>query len=324
MRKVTDTRLDELARLTKSAKIVPAEVNITDVAYMAKEADDRSGLPAEVLGYLTTAEALLLVVRYFEDPAVPHPLQSVDPLRDIASFDMELAFSDLGIIERRIQRLAEQLRSAKTIERPPLQAEEALLKEIKGNLENEVPMREQTFARDQEKILSGYQFLTAKPMLLVANLGEDQIERAGEIEAELTERYPQFSVLSMCAKLEMELLELSGEDASEFRSAVGATGGSVERVVTACLSSLGLVSFLTTGPDETRAWTIARGTLAPHAAGKVHSDIEKGFIRAEVITYDDFVECQNEHEARKRGLLRLEGKDYVVKDGDVVNFLFNV
>ena len=324
VRKVTDARLDELARLTKSARIVPAEVNITDVAYMAKEAEDKSGLPAEVLGYLTTAEALLQVVRYFEDPSVPHPLQSVDPFRDIASFDMELAFSDLGIIERRLQRLAEQLRSAKTIERPPLQAEEALLREIKANLENEVPMREQTFTHDQEKILSGYQFLTAKPMLLVANLGEDQIERAEEIEAELSKRYPQFTVLSMCARLEMELLELSDEDASEFRSAVSAPPGSVERVVSACLSSLGLISFLTTGPDETRAWTITRGTLAPHAAGKVHSDIEKGFIRAEVITYDDFVECQNEHEARKRGVLRLEGKEYVVQDGDVVNFLFNI
>ena len=324
VRKVADARLDVLARLTKSARVVPAEVNITDVAYKAKETQDKSGLPPEVLGYLTTAEALLVVVRYFEDPSVPHPLQSVDPLRDIANFDMELAFSDLGIIERRLQRLSEQLKSARTIDRPPLQAEEALLKEIKGSLENEVPIREQSFTHDQEKILSGYQFLTAKPMLLVANLGEDQIGRTEEIETGLSKQYPQFTVLSMCARLEMELLELSDEDASEFRTAVGATAGSVERVVSACLSSLGLVSFLTTGPDETRAWTIQRGTLAPHAAGKVHSDIEKGFIRAEVITYDDYVECGNEHEARKRGLLRLEGKDYVVKDGDVINFLFNV
>ncbi|MBN1857045.1 MAG: redox-regulated ATPase YchF [Dehalococcoidia bacterium] len=324
VRKVTDSRLDVLARLTKSARIVPAEVNITDVAYMAKETQDKSGLPPEVLGYLTTAEALLQVIRYFEDDSVPHPLQSVDPLRDIASFDMELAFSDLGIIERRLQRLSDQIKSARTLDRPPLQAEEALLNEIKVNLENDVPIRQQTFTHDQKKILSSYQFLTAKPILLVANLGEDQIGRAGEIEAELQNLYPQFTILSMCAKLEMELLELSDEDAAEFRSALGATAGSVERVVTACLSSLGLISFLTTGPDETRAWTIQRGTLAPHAAGKVHSDIEKGFIRAEVITYDDFAECQNEHEARKRGLLRLEGKDYVVQDGDVVNFLFNV
>jgi GTP-binding protein YchF len=324
VRKVTDPRLDELARLTKSARIVPAEVNITDVAYMAKETQDGGGIPGEVLGYLTTAEALLQVVRFFDDPSVPHPLGSVGPERDVSSFDMELAFSDLAILERRLLRLREQMKSARSTERPALQAEESLLEAIKRDLENDVPIRDQTFSDDQRRLLSGYQFLTAKPMLLVANLGEDQIGRAEEIEAELSRQHPQFTVLSMCAKLEMELLELSAEDASEFRSAVGATAGSVERVVSACLSSLGLVSFLTTGPDETRAWTVQRGTPAPRAAGKVHSDIEKGFIRAEVITYDDYVACGNEHEARKRGLLRLEGKDYVVQDGDVINFLFNV
>ncbi len=324
VRKVTDPRLDELARLTKSARIVPAEVSITDVAYMPKETQDGGGIPGEVLGYLTTAEALLQVVRFFDDPSVPHPLGSVDPERDVSSFDMELTFSDLAILERRLLRLKDQLKSAKSIERPPLQAEESLLEGIKQGLENEVPIRDQALSDEQRRILSGYQFLTAKPMLLVANLGEDQIPRAAEIEAELSRRHPQFAILSMCARLEMELLELGPEDDAEFRLAVGAEEGSVERVVTECLSLLGLVAFLTTGPDETRAWTIQRGTLAPHAAGKVHSDIEKGFIRAEVITYDDYVACGNEHEARKRGLLRLEGKDYVVKDGDVINFLFNV
>jgi len=326
VRKVEDPRLDVLAKLTKSARIVPAEVNVTDIAYVPRDTHEGGGggLASEVLGYLTTAEALLQVVRCFEDPSVPHPLSSVDPKRDVATFDMELAFSDLGIVERRLPRLRDKMKSAKSSERPPMLAEEALLLRIKEGLENDIPIRQQNLSDDDHKLLSGYQFLTAKPVLLVANIGEDQIEKAADIEADLAAAFPQFRVLSICARLEMELRELEEDEAAEYREAVGSKPGSVERIVTECLNLLGLISFLTTGPDESRAWTTTRGTLAPQAAGRIHSDIEKGFIRAEVITYDDYVRCGTEAEAKKQGVLRLEGKDYEVKDGDVVHFLFNV
>jgi GTP-binding protein YchF len=324
VRKVGDPRLQVLAQLTHSARIVPAEVNLSDVNYVPRESQESGGISTEVLGYLSTAEALLQVIRCFEDPSVPHPLGSVDPVRDIGSFDLELTFSDLGVLERRLIRLKDKLKSAKATERAAQQAELALLERIKGELEHDVPIRSQSLTPDEQKMLSGYQFLTAKPMLLVANIGEAQLSRASEIEQELASHCPGFTVLAVCAKLEMELLELSAEEAQEYRHALGATAGATERLVSESLQLLGLVSFLTTGPDETRAWTVQRGTPAPQAAGKVHSDIEKGFIRAEVITYDDFVSCGTEHEARKRGVLRLEGKDYIVQDGDVVNFLFNL
>ena len=324
VRKVDDPRLQVLARLTHSARIVPAEVNLSDVNYVPRDTQESGGISTEVLGYLSTAEALLQVIRCFEDPSVPHPLGSVDPVRDIASFDLELTFSDLGVLERRLIRLKDKMKSAKATERAAQQVELALLEQIKGELEHDIPIRSQSLAPDERKMLSGYQFLTAKPMLLVANVGEAQLSRAGEIEMELASHYPGFTVLSVCARLEMELLELSADEAQEYRDALGATAGPTERLVSESLQLLGLVSFLTTGPDETRAWTVQRGTPAPQSAGKVHSDIEKGFIRAEVITYDDFVSCGSEHEARKRGVLRLEGKDYIVQDGDVINFLFNL
>jgi len=324
VRKVADPRLQVLAELTHSARIVPAEINLSDVNYVPRESQESGGISAEVLGYLSTAEALVQVVRCFEEPSVPHPLGSVDPARDVASFDLELSFSDLGVMERRLLRLKDKMKSAKASERAAQQVELSLLERIKVELERDVPIRNQSLTPDEQKLLSGYQFLTAKPMLLVANVGEGDLSRAAEIEQDLAGRFPGFIVLAMCVKLEMELLELSTEEAQEYRDALGASAGAIERLVSESLRLLGLISFLTTGPDESRAWTVQRGTPAPQAAGKVHSDIERGFIRAEVITYDDFVSCGTEHEARKRGVLRLEGKDYIVQDGDVINFLFNV
>jgi len=324
VRKVEDPRLHVLAELTHSARIVPAEINLSDVNYVPRDLQEGGGIAAEVLGYLSTADALIQVVRCFDDPSVPHPLGSVDPVRDVASFDLELAFSDLGVLERRLLRLQDKMKAAKATERAAQQAEQALLERIKAELERDIPIRQQALTPDELKLLSGYQFLTAKPMLLVANVAEGELSVSAGVERELSEHYPGFLTVPMCAKLEMELRELSPAEAQEYREALGATFGAVERLVSESLRLLGLVSFLTTGPDESRAWTIQRGTLAPQAAGKVHSDIERGFIRAEVIRYEDFVNCGSEHEARKRGLLRLEGKDYIVQDGDVINFLFNV
>lgn len=324
VRKVYDPRLEILAKLTHSARIVPAEINLTDVNYVPRDTQDGGAISAEVLGYLSTADALLQVVRCFDEPSVPHPLGSVDPVRDVASFDLELSFSDLGVLERRLLRLQDKMKAAKPSQRATQQAELALLERVKAELERDIPIRKQSLTSEERKLLSGYQFLTAKPMLLLANIGEDQLPHAAALKRELAGRYPEFTVLSMSARLEMELRELEADEAQEYRDAVGAPAGSVDKLVAESLRLLGLVSFLTTGPDETRAWTIPYGLPAQQAAGKVHSDIERGFIRAEVITYDDFVSCGSEQEARKRGALRVEGKDYIVQDGDVINFLFNV
>ncbi len=324
VRKVPDSRLEVLQRLTRTPRIVPAEISLTDVNYQPRDSHEGGGISAEVLGYLSTADALLQVVRCFEDPSVPHPLGSVGPSRDVASFDLELTFADLGIIERRIVRLKDKMKAAKAGERATQQGELTLLERVKHELENDVPIREQALSTEERKLLSGYQFLTAKPMLLIINTGERELPRAQEIERELGNQFPAFTVLSVCGRLERELMELTPAESAEYREALGMPEDAIDRVVAESLSLLGLVTFLTVGPDESRAWTVPRGTAAPQAAGRVHSDMEKGFIRAEVITYDDFVECGSEHEARKRGMLRLEGRDYIVQDGDVINFLFNV
>ncbi len=324
VRKVDDPRLEVLARISHSARMVPAEINVTDVNYAPRGSHDGGGISAEVLGYLSTADALLQVVRCFADPSVPHPLGSIDPVRDIDSFDLELTFADLAVLERRLLRVQDRLKSAKPSERASQQAEVVLLERVKGELERDVPIRSQSLSSEDRRTLAGYQLLTAKPMMLLANIGDTELDRASEIEQHLSNRYPCFRVLSLCARLEMELLELNSEEAAEYREAMNAAPGAIDKVVSESLRLLGLVTFLTIGSDETRAWTVPQGTPAPQAAGRVHSDMEKGFIRAEVIRYEDLVECGSEHEARKRGLLRVEGKDYIVHDGDVINFLFNL
>ncbi len=324
VRKVHDPRLEVVARIRNSARIVPAELNLADVNYQPREGHEGHGLSPEVLGYLSTADALLQVVRCFENPSVPHPLGSIEPARDVDSFDLELAFADLGILERRLLRLKDRMKAAKASERAGQQLELTLLERIKSELEREIPIREQSLSPEEDRMLAGYQFLSSKPVLLIANVAEGALMRASAIQQDLALRFPAFVVQVVCAKLEMELMELSPEEATEYRDAVGAPADTIDRVVSECLRQLGLVSFLTTGSEETRAWMVPHGTVAPHAAGKVHSDMEKGFIRAEVVTYDDLAACGSEHEARKRGLLRVEGKDYVVQDGDVIHFLFNV
>lgn len=199
-----------------------------------------------------------------------------------------------------------------------------MLQRVKAELESDVPIRRQDLAADELKMLSNYQFLTAKPMLVVLNVGEDQIAAASGMEREIDALYPQFAVAAFCGKLEMELGQLSATEAGEFRESMGLSVAALNRVIELSYSLLGLISFFTTASAELKAWTIPSGTLAPRAAGKVHTDMERGFIRAEVVGYDDLESCGSLAEARKRGLLRTEGKSYVIKDGDVVTFLFNV
>jgi hypothetical protein len=321
--KVPDARLAALENAFHPKKTVPAEVNYVDIAGSPKTFG-KGEVGGEFLNYLTTADALLQVVRAFEDENLPHPEGSINPKRDIATLDLELAFSDLAIIERRLGKLETTLKSAKASERGLYSKEQLLLQKIKVELEKDIPIRQQGLADDELKMLSNYQFLTAKPMLVVLNIGEEQIPQAPQLETEIRSLYPQFAVVALCGKLEMELGQLSKSEAEEFREAMGLTTPALDRVIDLSYHLLGLVSFFTTASAELKAWTIPGGTKAPRAAGKVHSDMERGFIRAEVISYSDLERCGNLAEARKKGLVRMEGKDHTIQDGDVVTFLFNV
>ena len=321
--KVPDSRLSVLEGIFQPKKTVPAEVSYIDIAGSLK-GFGKEGPGGEFLSYLTTADALLQVVRAFEDDNVPHPEGNIEPKRDIVSLDLELAISDLAIMERRLDKLETSLKAAKAAERDSYLKEQLLLQKVKAELEKDIPIRLQGLAEEELKMLANYQFLTAKPMLVVLNIGEEQISQASQLEDEISSLYPQFAVVALCGKLEMELAQLSDDEATEFREAMGLSKPALDRVIDLSYSLLGLVSFFTTVSDELKAWTIPGGTPAPKAAGKVHSDMERGFIRAEVISYSDLESCGNLAEARKRGLLRTEGKNYVIQDGDVVTFLFNV
>src|SRR3989304_1386388 len=269
--KVPDSRLSVLAGIFQPKKTVPAEVSYIDIAGSIK-GFGKEGAGGEFLNYLTTADALLQVVRAFEDDKVPHPEGSIESKRDIASLDLELAISDLAIMERRLEKLETSLKSAKAAERESYLKEQLLLQKVKAELEKDIPIRLQGLAKEEFKMLANYQFLTAKPMLAVLNIGEGQISQASKLEGEISSLYPQFAVVALCGKLEMELAQLSDTEAKEFREAMGLSKPALNRVIDLSYSLLGLVSFFTTVSSELKAWTIPGGTPAPKAAGKIRSE----------------------------------------------------
>lgn len=323
--KVPDPRLETLAGIFKPKKLTPAEVSYVDYVGSGR-GEKGGGLPPPLIAQLIKADALAHVVRAFEDPHIPHPEGGVNPERDIEGMDLELAFSDLSILKGRLERLKDALKASRGVEREAHLKEDALLSRVKATLEKGIPIRGQQLAEEERKALENYRFLTAKPLLLLLNLGEEGIPQAAAIEEAMAQhyRYPDTRVVALPGKLEMELAELSDAEACEFRSALGIGEGALERVIRISYELLGIISFFTVVSDEVRAWTIPQGTNALKAAGKIHSDMERGFIRAETILYQDLVRCGSLAEARKRGLLRLEGKAYTVQDGDVVTFLFNI
>jgi GTP-binding protein YchF len=324
--KVPDPRLDRLAELFHPKKVTPAEVTYIDIAAAPSGFGKGQGISGPFLNALARTDALIHVVRMFENPAVAHVEGSIDPDRDIASMDLELAFSDLGILERRVERITNSLKAARQQEREAAQRELDLLARIKADLEREVPLRQQTLSEEERRSLEGFQFLTQKPLLILLNLDEHQLADRETIEARFRARYqrPGVAVAALCAALEAELAQMTPEEAAEFRAEMGLPESSLDRVIRISYSLLGLVSFLTGGPDEVRAWTIPQGTPAPRAAGKIHTDLERGFIRAEVVRYEDLIAAGSLAEARRRGALRSEGRTYIMQDGDVVEFLFNV
>ncbi|MBI2856949.1 MAG: redox-regulated ATPase YchF [Chloroflexi bacterium] len=326
MAKVPDARLRALEQMFHPARTVPAEIKFVDIAAFPRGFGKGEGISGQLLTYLGRADALLFVVRVFTDPTVPHIESSVDPRRDIETLSMELAFSDLVIQERRLERIVSSLKGAISPERENLLREQALLDRIKEALERGIPVREQSLSADERKLISGYQFLTAKPLLVVANIGEDQLARTSELEAELRSmcQGAECDLVAVCGKLEAELASLSDAEAVEFRQSLAVGASALEKVIRSSYRLLGLISFFTVGADEVKAWTITQGTIALKAAGKIHSDIERGFIRAEVVAYEDLVRYGSMAEARRHGVLRLEGKAYTVQDGDVITILFNV
>jgi len=323
---VPDERVDRLAALYKPKKVTYATIEYVDFPAAGENFGKGQGPAGKFINDLGRMDALIHVVRSFEDETVPHPEITIDPHRDIVTMDLELAFADLAVIERRLQRIETELRSMKAGEREGPQRLKDLLSRMKAGLENETPIRAQGVTAEEWKLLEGSQFLTALPLLLIINVGEGDLARRAELEAEYRARYQGTGcdVAVFCGKFEMELNDLGEEEAAEFRVAAGVTESGMAGAIRMSYGLLGLISFLTAGPDECRAWTVGRGATAPEAAGKIHSDLQRGFIRAEVITFEDLVAAGSEAEAKKRGVLRTEGKQYVVQDGDVVNILFNV
>lgn len=326
MAKVPEPRLAVLASMLQPKKVTPAEVRYIDIGDSVKSLAKDHGIGGELLNQLASADSLINVVRAFTNESVPHVEGSLDVARDIETMNLELAFSDLVLQERRLEKIALSLKGATTTERPPLLREQELLAKIKASLEKGTPLRELTFSPEESKTLTHFQFLTAKPLLTVVNIGEEQLARATLLETELRERYqrPECDLITLCGELEMELSQLEQTEAGELRAEYGIEESGLDRTVKLSYQLLGFISFFTIVSDEIRAWSIKSGTAALKAAGKIHSDMERGFIRAEVVSYDDLMKCQSLAEARKRGLLRLEGKNYLVQDGDVITFLFNV
>jgi len=324
--KVPEPRLKVLTDILNPKRVVPAEISYTDIGASVKGLGGDRAISGQILNQLSNTDALINVVRAFTDESIPHIEGSLDVERDIATTNLELAFYDLGIIDRRLEKIETSLKGAKATERQGLLREQELLTRIKATLEKDVPIRELRLTTDEARTIANYQFLTAKPLLIVVNVGEEQIPQAASLEAELNSHYSRAksSIITLCGKLEMELTQLDNGTAEGFRAEFGVTESGLDRVIKPSYELLGLISFFTIASGEIKAWSIQKGTNALKAAGKIHSDMERGFIRAEVISYDDLVKCGSLSEAHKKGLLRLEGKSYIVQDGDVITFLFNV
>ncbi len=324
--KVSDPRLNTLSDMLKPKRVVPVEVKYIDIGASVRSLARDTAISGEFLSQLSNVDALINVARAFTDESIPHIEGSVDVERDITEMDLELACSDLAIIERRLQRIETSLKAAKPDERHSLQHEQELLMRVKASLEKDMPIRELSLNSDEARAISGYQFLSAKPLLTVVNIDEDQIPEAKNLEEKLSQRFsrPRHGVITLCGELEMELGQLDDATAEECRKEFGLTEPGLDRTIKMSYDLLGLITFFTTASSEVKAWSIAGGTSALKAAGKIHSDMERGFIRAEVISYNDLMKAGSIAEGRKHGLLRLEGKHYIVQDGDVITFLFNV
>ncbi len=321
--KVPDDRLDKLTAMYNPRKRVPATVEFTDMIAPA-----RAGAQAlvDVAGY-KNADALVHVIRAFRDAAVAHPAGSIDPARDAQTMEDELILADLGVAERRLERIERDLKKGRSTE---LEKERDLVQRCREALEQGTPLRALQLAGDDLKRLRGFQFLSAKPLLLVINLDEADVADVGADLARAADKtgltaflaHASTRAVALCAKIELEISQLEGADATAFLADLGLAESGLDRVIRTSYDLLGYVSFLTVGEDECRAWSIARGTQAQLAAGEIHTDIARGFIRAEVVAYDTLIARGTMAACREHGEVRLEGKEYIVQDGDIINFRF--
>ncbi len=321
---VPDHRLDVLGEMHHSAKIVPAVIEFVDIAGLVKGASRGEGLGNKFLSHIREVDALVHVVRCFDDVNIVHVDGSVDPVRDMETINLELIFADLEMIEKRLQKCTKMLKGDKSV-----QSEITMLENLKALLEDGNPARSYEFSEKERHMVSQISLLTMKPVLYAANMDEasfQNYETENSYYRQVVEQAQKENamVLPICAQLEQDIAELEDDEKQMFLAELGLEESGLDRLVKVSYTLLGLISFLTTGPDETRAWTITRGTKAPQAAGKIHSDFEKGFIRAETISYEDLIQCGSMTKAKEKGLVRSEGKDYVVKDGDIILFRFNV
>ena len=326
--KVPDARLDRLAELFRPKKIVHADVTYVDLPAPPASSEGHVGTeerPAEHLARLRESDALLHVVRAFEDPSVPHPEGSVDAARDLERLDLEFILADLSMVDRRLERLGSSGRHGTPAERESNEREEVVLRRLKTELEAGRPIRDAALTDDEAKAVRGFRFLTEKPVLVLLNVGESDLGGAPALVERVRGAYDHRDAMveHLSAKIEMELGELDAADAATFMEELGIQESGLERVIRLSYELLGLISFLTAGPDEVRAWPIPGGSTAVDAAGTIHTDLAKGFIRAETVTYDDLVTLGSTAEARKAGKLRSEGKTYRVADGDVLEILFS-
>jgi GTP-binding protein YchF len=326
MARVPDPRMKLLNEIFHPAKTVYSEVKYLDIGASVKSLAKDKGMGGQLLNQLSTMDTIICAVRAFKDESIPHPDGTIDVKRDAEALNLELIFSDLAIMERRLERLEGSMKAAKPGERAPfLQEKETLLK-MKADMEKDMPIRAQTIDPSAQRFISNYQFLTAKPLLIIVNIGEEQLAQSAKLEEEYNKQFagPNCRVVTLCGKLEMELAQMDAQDAEAFRKDYGLKESGLEHVIRASYELSNLITFFTVGPDEDRAWPIKNGLTAPKAAGKIHTDFEKGFIRAETIHIDELLKVGSLVEAKKKGILRLEGKEYIVKDGDVITFLFNV
>ncbi|MGG7077708.1 redox-regulated ATPase YchF [Clostridium sardiniense] len=322
---VPDKRLDVLEKMYNTKKKVYTSIEFYDIAGLVKGASKGEGLGNKFLSHIREVSSIVHVVRCFDDGNVVHVEGSVDPIRDIETINLELIFSDLEVLERRMERSVKLARSGDK----NAKAEYELMEKIKAHLENNLPVRTLEVTEDEETFIKSLFLITSKPVLYACNVSEDDVV-SGNQHNEYVKKVEEYAksensgIVIVSAKIEEELSGLEDEEKEEMLGEYGLTESGLDQLIREGYKLLGLISYLTAGVQEVRAWTIKQGTKAPQAAGKIHSDIERGFIRAEVVGYNDLVECGSEAAAKEKGLYRLEGKEYVMKDGDVVNFRFNV
>ena len=321
---VPDKRVDKLEEMYKPTRTIPTTFEFTDIAGLVKGASNGEGLGNKFLSHIREVDAIVEVVRCFDDKNIIHVDGDVDPIRDIEIINLELIFSDLEIIDNRINKIGKKAQTSKN--KDDLK-EYNLLVRIKECLEKNIPARKLEFDEEEQKLISGFRLITAKPMIYVANVTEEDLMMGGNDYVERVKEYAKnetSEVVMICAKIESELAELDLEEKLAFLNDLGIEESGLSSLIKSTYSLLGLATYFTVGSDEVKAWTFRKGMKAPACAGIIHTDFERGFIRAEVMSYDDLMECGNELKVKENGKMRLEGKEYIMQDGDICHFRFNV